>query len=338
MTLLEFYRQLAQTLAHEAVVLATVARVKGSVPREVGAKMWVRADGRIVGTIGGGAGEAKVQAQALEVLRSGEKQWVEVDLCAAPNRVTQGVCGGLMQVWLERWAGSAALALARQIQTRLAAGGSGTLVTPFGADLNPYWLDALDRSPETAIRVYAEALVEPLFAPPTLLIVGAGHVAVALAQVAKLAGFQIVVVDERPEFACRERFPDQTTILAQPIASALATWPWPASLYVALVTRSYQHDLAALRLVLPRPTQYIGMIGSATRVHKVCQILLQENPMADFGSRLYAPIGLAIGALTPEEIAVSIGAELIKVRRGGTETSLSESSRQADGPELLPPC
>lgn len=355
----EFYRQMLQAIRQRPVVLATVTQVRGSVPREVGAKLLIDEQGPIVGTIGGGAGEARVMHQAQRVLETGEKQFVEIDLSGSFDRPREGVCGGWMQVWLERWSGVAAIALVEQILACLKAGRPITLVTPLDQQWTPY-LDSscsvanstmrssspvgviapiLDRSPTTT------GLIELLQPPPTLLIVGAGHVAVALAQVAHLAGFQIAVQDDRPEFACLERFPLESIVLPLPIAAALQEFSLPAHLYVALVTRGFQADLDALECLLTQSSdcfRYIGMIGSKKRVRTVFQALQQRGISPTLLQQIHAPIGLSIGALTPEEIAVSICAELIQVRRGGTGQSLSARRRpiaqptQLSAPETIP--
>jgi xanthine dehydrogenase accessory factor len=315
---LDFYQTLATELAHHPVVLATVTAISGSVPREVGAKMIVCADGRIIGTIGGGAGEAKVCAQALAVLQSGHKQLVEIDLSGLPDRDTQGVCGGNMKVWIERW-DSSSLPLVQAIIDALKNDTTAAIVTPFNHDDSPHLCaDAI-----SIVKVTPTSLIEPLHQPPRLVIIGAGHVAVPLAQAAHLAGFQVIVVDDRPEFAQPQRFPQAESVLAQPTAIALAALPAQSDLYAALVTRSFHHDCDALQALLQRPTHYIGMIGSQKRRQLVRQALLQQGYAAARLDYLYAPIGLDIGALTPAEIAISITAELIKVRRGGTGKSLS---------------
>ncbi len=319
--MLDFYQTLALELAQRPVVLATVAAVKGSVPREVGAKMIICADGRIIGTIGGGAGEGKVYTQALAVLQSGHQQFVEIDLSGIADRDTQGVCGGMMKVWVERWE-SSSLALVQEIITALKNGISAAIVTPFSDDDSPH----LDFAPVSALQITPASLIEPLQPPPQLVIIGAGHVAIPLAQAAHLAGFQIVVVDDRPEFAHPQRFPHAAQVLAQSPATALASLPTRPNRFAALVTRGFHHDREALQVLLQQPTQYIGMIGSQKRVQLVIQTLLQQGYPAEKLAQLYAPIGLDIGALTPEEIAISITAELIKVRRGGTGKPLSRST------------
>ncbi|MBC1237175.1 XdhC family protein [Nostoc sp. 2RC] len=317
--MLEFYQQLAKTLKNSAAVLATVTNTKGSTPREVGAKMFVDADGKTVGTIGGGAGEAKVYQQALQLLKIGKKQFVEIDLSGVLQRETQGVCGGTMQVLLELWSGSQSLNLVNEIINTLTSGYSATIITPFNTDEKPYLI------PETNViaSLHNTGLIETLVPPPRLLIIGGGHIAIYLAQIAKIAGFQVIVQDDRPDFATKARFPDASLVLAEPIDSIQEILNKNTNLYVALVTRGYLQDLAALRLLSNYQLPYIGMIGSKKRVNTVYKTLQTEGCSTEFFNQIYAPIGLDIGALTPEEIAVSICAELIKVRRGGTGNFLS---------------
>lgn len=315
--MIDCYRQLAEALRQGAVVLATVIASKGSVPREVGAKMIVTSAG-CMGTIGGGAGEAKVIERAMQVLQTGQKQRLEIDLTGATHRETQGICGGVMQVWLERWSGAAAMALVEQILARLQTGQTVTLVTSF-SEQAPYLLNSQDQP--------MNAFIETLYPPPTLLIVGAGHVGVQLAQVAHSIGFQIAIQDERVEWANAQLYPQASIILTEPIQVALTKLA-AHQLFAALVTRGYQYDLAALTGLLKRelPCQYIGMIGSEKRVRQVFQAAIASGIAPEQLRSVYAPIGLDIGALTPAEIAVSIGAELILVRRGGTGRPLSEMS------------
>jgi xanthine dehydrogenase accessory factor len=317
------YQQLAQALAKGAVVLATAIAIKGSVPREVGAKMIICADGRTYNTIGGGAGEAKVISQAMTVLATGEKQLVEIDLTGAPQRQTQGICGGIMQIWLERWSGREAIALVDRILCLLQSGQTVTLVTPFAGDRSPYLLD------NHTLVANTESFIEVLQPPPTLLIVGAGHVGEQLAKVAHTIGFQVIIQDDRLEWANRERYPQAVAIFNRAIASVAAELATHTQLYAALVTRGFQYDLEALKVLLNREPacKYIGTIGSEKRVRQVMQALATDGVPATKLRSLYAPIGLDIGALTPEEIAVSICAELILVRRGGTGRPLSSYLR-----------
>jgi xanthine dehydrogenase accessory factor len=317
------YEDLLIALSQGAVVVATIISSKGSVPREVGAKMLITSD-RCIDTIGGGAGEAKVISQAREVLESGKKTLVEIDLTGALNRQTEGICGGWMQILLERWHGEEALALVEQILTSLKLGRSLTLVTSFD-DAHPYLIkEKGERKKEKGGEGFTEVL-EPA---PMLLIVGAGHVGEQLAKVAHLVGFRIALQDDRPEWANLERYP-QATFIYSHIDQALTELSNHGSLYVALVTRGYRYDLEALTALLNRdlPCSYIGMIGSDRRVKEVLDQVKQIGISTEKLQFVYAPIGLDIGALTPAEIAVSISAELIMLRRGGTGRSLSVSLR-----------
>jgi xanthine dehydrogenase accessory factor len=321
---LDCFRYLAQVLSTRSAVLATVTAVRGSVPREVGAKMVITAEGQIFSTIGGGAGEARVIERARQVCQTGENQFVEVDLTGNPktDRPTDGICGGAMQVWLERWMGSA-IGLLQDMIHQLQMGQPVTLVTPFAAGQSPYIMDpSASKLPEFAPD---EAFVETLQPAPMLLIVGAGHVGIQLATLAAQIGFQVAVQDDRPEWAHPHRYPQAAYIFTEPIAVAIAQLAQHTQLYAALVTRGYTCDLEALTALLQRdrPLAYIGMIGSERRVRQVLQAIEAMGISREKLPSIYAPIGLDIGALTPEEIAVSIGAELILVRRGGTGRPLS---------------
>ncbi|MDX2244775.1 MAG: XdhC/CoxI family protein [Leptolyngbyaceae cyanobacterium bins.302] len=333
--MISFYRQLAAALHQGSVVVATIVRTQGSVPREVGAKMFVDRTGKIVGTIGGGAGEAKVIQQAKRVLATGEKQLVAIDLSGATHRETQGICGGMMQVWLERWQGNTAIALVQHLLSQLETGQEITLVTPMQQARSPH-LQTQAESPPPTPNPHSptpnpqppipDPFTETLSPPPTLLVVGAGHCGIQLAKVADLIGFQVIVQDDRPEWATIDHYP-QARILMGTIADAVDRLALHTHLYAALVTRGYAYDLEALTLLLQReiPCVYIGMIGSRKRVCQVFQAAEQKGITPETLQRVHAPIGLDIGALTPEEIAVSIGAELILVRRGGTGRPISQA-------------
>ena len=163
---------------------------------------------------------------------------------------------------------------------------------------------------------------EVLGRPPRLIVVGAGHIAQPLARIAKLLHYHVTVLDDRPEYANRDRFPEVDEILVGPYAETLSGVRISCDTSVVLVTRGHVHDQACLELVLDSPAAYIGMIGSKRRVRTVLQHVREAGRDVPGLERLYAPIGLDIRAETPEEIAVAIVAEMIKVRRGGTATSL----------------
>ncbi len=313
---MEFFRRLAEILQIEgATVLATVVQTKGSVPREVGAKMIICADGRIFGTIGGGAGEAKIIREAKNVLQTGAKQSVEIDLT---NLEAEGICGGKMQIRLERWRGERSLALVNQILESLEEGKSIRLATLPESGKTPFLLNENEIAPPNAF-------VEILEPEPVLLIVGAGHIGIELAKIAESIGFRVAVQDNRQEWANAENYPNAKRIFTETIEETVAQFAKHKNLYAALLTRGFEYDLEALKAILSLENScvYVGMIGSEKRVRQVFRAIEQCGFSKDKLSKVYAPVGLDIGALTPSEIAVSIAAELIMARRGGTGKSLS---------------
>jgi len=305
---MEFFRRLADILRqNQAAVLATVIEAKGSTPREVGAKMLVCESGEIFGTIGGGAGEAKVVETAKIVLQSGEKQAVEIDLTTLQ---AEGICGGRMRVWLEKWQGAESLRLVNQILANLENGQSAILATSFNQKLSPYLLAKNELPMENAF-------VERVEPPPVLLIVGAGHIGIELAKIGANIGFEIVVQDDRSEWANAGNYPNAKEILHESIETIINRIANQSKLFVALLTRGFDYDVQALSAILRRekPCAYLGMIGSERRVREVFREMEKRGFSKNELSRIRAPIGLKIGALTPAEIAVSIAAELISVRR-----------------------
>ena len=164
--------------------------------------------------------------------------------------------------------------------------------------------------------VLENVLIERIVTAPELILCGAGHVSVQTAKVAKLCGFSVTVIDEREEFANRERFPEADKIINAPFQEALAQTVSQNPYYV-IVTRGHRDDTACLEEVLRRPFAYCGMIGSRTKVGVVFSHLLDNGYTSEQIAKVHAPIGLSIGAVTPEEIAVSIVGELIQVKNSG---------------------
>jgi xanthine dehydrogenase accessory factor len=241
----------------ESAVLVTIVSAQGSTPQRVGAKMLVLADGRTVGTIGGGCYENDAFWKAMDSLTTRRSQLVRYDLTDEFAEESGLICGGQMQVYIEH--------------------------------------------------------LEP---PPDLYIIGAGHVGQHLARVAKPVGFRIHVLDDREKFASRARFPDADEIAVASIPDWLHGAVLAPTAYVVIVTRGHRHDLDALRALAARDLRYLGLIGSRAKVKRLCDALVEDALPPACLARIHAPIGLDIGAVTPEEIAISILAELVAVRRG----------------------
>jgi len=163
-----------------------------------------------------------------------------------------------------------------------------------------------------------DVYIEPIEPSPELYIVGAGHVGFHLARVAHEVGFRVHVVDDREKFANAERFPTAVDVVVDDIPAWIARATLPAYAYVVIVTRGHTNDLEALRALAPRELRYLGLIGSRAKVARIYEALTADRMPADMLTRVHAPIGLDIGAVTPQEIAVSILAELIAVKHGKT--------------------
>ncbi len=182
-----------------------------------------------------------------------------------------------------------------------------------------------------------DVYIEPIEPSPELYVIGAGHVGFHLARLAHQVGFRVHVVDDREKFANRERFPDAADVVVEDIPSWIARASLPAHAYAVIVTRGHTNDLEALRALAPRELRYLGLIGSKAKVARIFEQLVEDQIPADRLTRVHAPIGLDIGAVTPQEIAVSILAELIAVKHGktpGRETGAA--SMKWEPPKLVP--
>jgi len=241
----------------EPAALVTIVSTTGSTPQRVGAKMLVFADGRIVGTIGGGCYENDAFWKAREAIGQRRPQLVHYELSDDFAQETGLICGGQMDVY-----------------------------------------------------------IEPVEPSPELYVIGAGHVGYHLARLAHEVGFRVHVVDDREKFASRERFPNAAEVLVEDIPAWIGRTNLPPHVYVVIVTRGHTNDLDALRALAPKDLRYLGLIGSRAKVARIYDALTEEGTSAELLKRVHAPIGLDIGAVTPQEIAVSILAELIAVKHG----------------------
>jgi xanthine dehydrogenase accessory factor len=161
-----------------------------------------------------------------------------------------------------------------------------------------------------------EVFVEPVEPSPELYVFGAGHVGYFVAKMSHEVAFKVHVVDDREKFASVERFGDGIHVVVDHIPTWLETHPLPATAYAVIVTRGHTHDLDAMRALAKQPLRYLGLIGSKAKVKRIFDALIEEGMPAERLKGIHAPIGLDIGAITPQEIAVSILAELIAVKHG----------------------
>ena len=177
-----------------------------------------------------------------------------------------------------------------------------------------------------------EVFIEPVEAAPEVYVFGAGHVGYFVAKMAHEVGFKVHVVDDREKFASVERFGEGIDVIVDEIPTWLAAHPLPATSYAVVVTRGHRHDLDALRALVAQNLRYIGLIGSRAKVKRIYDVLREEGVTPDALRRVHAPIGLDIGAITPQEIAVSILAELIAVKHGKvSESGAAASSMRWEG-------
>lgn len=188
----------------------------------------------------------------------------------------------------------------------------------------------LSRREAEGVPAY-QVMLEMHEPPATLLIIGGGHIGKALASIGDLCGFSVVVVDDRPDYANRERFPEANRVVCGDFAEVLREFPIDANTYIVTVTRGHKHDEISLRQVAGSAAAYVGMIGSKRRVGAVLQHLIDDGLDAEAVRRVHTPIGLDIGAETPEEIAVAIMAEVIQVRRGGSGRPMRQVKKARRG-------
>jgi xanthine dehydrogenase accessory factor len=236
--------------------LATIVEVRGSIPSYESAKLLVREDGSMAGTIGGGCVEAEVWNAAREVIATEKPRHLSFNLGQDAAYDNGLICGGQLDVF-----------------------------------------------------------VEPVLPVPRAFIFGAGHISKSLSKVANLAGFNTVIVDNREAFANRDRFPEAGEVYAEEYEDVFSRLPINETSYVIIVTRGHRDDMRVLKLAIATPARYISMIGSKRKVINVIRELEKEGIPRDAFDRIYAPMGLDIGAISPEEIAIAVAAEMIAVRR-----------------------
>jgi len=305
---LELFQLLLDRLEFgSSCALCTVVNTRGSTPQTAGAMLLVHPTGETQGTIGGGCVEAEVRRRALAMLLSRSSGLLRFELDHDYGWDDGLICGGRLDV--------AVTCLTDASQAE-----------PFRAAVERIrrqeWATVPLRVQHEGQSIEYRLNVEPT---PTLLIAGAGHVGVALAKLAVGLNFRVVVFDDRGDLLSPQRLPSPIDSVAGTIETSLREWPVDTNTYVVVVTRGHAHDQRALHAVIESPAKYIGMIGSRRKIRVVFDDLEHLGVQRAELERVHTPIGLKIGAMTVPEIAVSIAAELIQVRR-------AERHRAVEGP------
>jgi xanthine dehydrogenase accessory factor len=297
--------------------MAVVVSARGSTPRVAGARQFITAAGEPWGTVGGGVAESRALALARETLADGQPRKFHADLHGRPGDIRDGVCGGAMDIWIVRLQFPADLAAVDSVNQALLEGKKISVVTSL-ATPHPLSLGLSDSAPGVAGDSFTE-IVEP---PPRLLVVGAGHIGRSLARLINDLGFVVAVQDARADWLVPEAFPS-ACCLEKDIASAVdALGHWEGGKFTALVTRGFPQDVEALAALATIPhLDYVGLLGSRARVATVRSAVAASGGLPWPEGVFHAPIGLEIGAETPDEIAVSIAAEVIKVLRKARESA-----------------
>ncbi len=338
------------------MVLATPLWHTGSVPFVPESRLIYRDDGSTLGTVGGGLLEARVLEVAPEVLAEGRARVLEFSLTADQAARAGMICGGRCAVLVEPIGPDTSPEVFGAVAAAVEAAESVVLITLFaegvaqalacagqaeacrtrklallsdgrliGGSVDPEieaWLredgaQALLASQPRYLEAPRRAHFDPILPRPTAFIFGAGHVAVPVAHIAGLVGFRVVVIDDRAEFANRERFPLADEVIIATVDEAFDALNLDGGSYIVAITRGHAMDEEVVAHALGTQARYIGMIGSKRKVAGVLG-RLRDRGFSDADlSRIHAPIGLDIEAETVEEIAVSIVAEMIEARRGG---------------------
>jgi xanthine dehydrogenase accessory factor len=338
----------------QTFAVALTVKAEGSTPRGAGVRAIIDEEGNIRGTLGGGQVEAEAQRRAVEACASGRPVIFDLNLYGEDRADDVPICGGKMRILVDPTAAKGRASYVQMCEavsqrrrgvmlTRVCSGPETGVETHWfgqkdipsdagfpGADNIRVCLAdekvELFRERCDEPEVFAEVLVEPVVPGPHLIIAGGGHIGQALAVQAGLVGFDITVIDDRAEFTEAARFPAGTKTLDGYIPELIAAQPIADDTYIVLVTRGHQLDAECLEACIHTRAAYIGMIGSKRKVALIRRNFIESGTASEeeFG-RVHAPIGLDIGAVTVAEIAASITAELIAVRRrGSSELSMKE--------------
>jgi xanthine dehydrogenase accessory factor len=326
--------------------LTLVLQAEGSTPRKPGTRAIIDGTGKIIGTLGGGVVEGQAQKHTIESCKLKKPVIIDLQLQCTQRKDDIPICGGSMRILIDPTVfqnKAVFIQIAEAIKRRQ----KGVILTTIkiSDEINTSYQWFLQDSIPSDIQFPAkdtiisclqkeqpkllfddsrqptaqeQVFIEPVVPQPHLVIAGAGHVGRALAIQAELVGFDITVIDDRPEFAHPDFFPKQTTIRCGDIVTQLADIPIDKDTYIVIVTRGHQYDADVLEACIHKQAAYIGMIASRKKAALIRKNFI-ESALAtkEQFDRVFTPIGLDIGAVTVPEIAASITAELIAVRRMG---------------------
>ncbi len=363
------YRDIARLLDEGTpFALGTVVHTAGSTPQKTGARAVFLPGGEILGTLGGGCMEAEARRRGLQLTRGGDPELMELHLDDDFGWDDGLICGGTASIFLqprpdaaqaevfraavrlhdERGRGVFCLVAAgpegsagRACLVREGAAAVGDLGDPHAA-VEALARASLEEGREEPRRVLlkdpdATVYLEPLLPKPVCFIAGAGHIGAALCHYAARVGFDVAIVDDRPSLCNPERLPDAEHVIAGDIVGTVRDWPKTPDTYFVIVTRGHRHDAVVLREVVHADVAYLGMIGSKRKILTIYEEFIAEGlATREELSRIHAPIGLDIGALTVDEIALCIAAELVMVRRRRTEKGARTGYRDCAGGGRVP--
>jgi xanthine dehydrogenase accessory factor len=324
---------------NKSIALATVIQTWGSSPRRAGAKMAITPDGKITGSVSGGCVEGAVFDTGVEVLKSNRPQLLHFGVADETAWEVGLACGGSIDIFVqpldiefykslrsvlveEQSAVSVTVVrgpgelIGREILMRDDSSITGSI----NDGLNPIALNvakealAAGESRRAMLKENVETFVEVILPPPTVIAVGGVHITIALMALAKTLGYRTVVVDPRSAFGNETRFPNVDQLIPLWPDEAFQQIPLTRSTAIAMLTHDPKLDDPALKIALPSSAFYVGALGSKTTQSKRRQRLLEDGLTEEQLNRLHGPIGLEIGAGTPEEIAMSIMAEIVAAR------------------------
>jgi xanthine dehydrogenase accessory factor len=350
------------------VVVASVIKTAGSTPQKPGAKLLVRTDGSGVGTLGGGCVEGDIWFAAKQIMKRGGqaemRDYVLNEDLAAKDGL---ICGGTMYFLIDplrdgeaqsyaqfaaevlsAYEGGKPVAIANLMVPPAgesgATAGTKMLVREDGTWAGSLGLPELDEEARSRARhlmamgktdyvispTGAEYFIEAYTTPPTLVLAGGGHVSRAIATIATSVGFRLFIIDDRPEFASKERFPEAEIVKVGDYAAMFGELPINPNTFIVVATRGHRYDDSALAAALNTPASYVGLLGSRRKTILIYEELLKRGFTVERLKSVRAPIGLDIAGRTPEEIAISIMAEVLMFRLGGNGGPMKLEERHFD--------